>query len=52
MESSKKIDNLEKIVKLQERQLSELAKRIALLERENNRRKGEVTQLAAKLTKE
>jgi prefoldin subunit 5 len=47
METYKKIDDLEKIVKRQGQMINDLSRKIALLERENNRRKNEMTQVAA-----
>ena len=45
--SNKKVDDLEKMMKQQARIIGELGRKIALLERENNRRKSELTQIAA-----
>jgi len=46
MENDKKIEQLEKKVSILTNQLAELVQRIRFLERENNRRKGETSQIA------
>lgn len=47
MDSNKKLEDLEKIVKRQGQMINDLNKKVSLLERENNRRKSDITQLAA-----